>query len=186
MLSPPPQPPSKDVSWVQEKENHSQGLPSCRGLPGRGRRDPEARYSSYPTGSPRAAGLPGHIAPLSAGGGGSAGRQGPGRLAGALRLPPPPKPTSVRCTEPTISGLAPPCSVGMTNAWHANCPPRVAARLFVGPQAPRSREDPEWPRRLASAEGGEAVNTLLISPIITQTRFHTKQSPRRSRRKCVC
>lgn len=56
------------------------------------------------------------------------------RLSGS-RPPPPPAETHEcpKRAKQTISGLVSPGTAGITNATNANCPPRVATRLFVSP-----------------------------------------------------
>lgn len=85
--------------------------------------------------TPALQGLPLHFAlraaaaPLCRRGGrnqeGEPGAPPPPPLAETDKCPP--------CAKQTIIGLALPGAIGITNATHANCPPRVATRLFVGP-----------------------------------------------------
>lgn len=114
---------------------------SCRGdFSGRGHRDPEATllqlYNQLSGSSPPGtAGPPPPDCPsVYWSSTVSAGRQALGRQSGAR--PPPLRAKTHKCpkrAKQTISGLASPGAIGITNATHANCPPRVATRLFVGP-----------------------------------------------------
>lgn len=185
MLSPPLTPPRMSTG-SKERKILPKFCPPAEGLPGSGRREPPPPGNAtpfIPPALPGRRGLPLRIAPLSAGArlGPREGRSGKvvrGPAAASLGRNP-----QVSATHRTDNQRP---RVGPRN-WNDK---RVARKLptscgyaiVVGPQAPLSMGGPG----AARGEAAGAVHTPLISPIIPQTRFHTKQSPRRSRRKCVC
>lgn len=151
VLSPPLTPPRMSAG-SKERKILPKFCPPAEGLPGSGRREPPPPGNAtpfIPPALPGRRGLPLSIAPLSAGAralGWVRGKAGAGRWSGALQ--PPPWAETHKCpprTEQTISGLASARAIGMTNASHANCPPRVATRLWWARRHRSAWEDPERP-----------------------------------------
>lgn len=101
---------------------------------------PRSPYSSYSTSSPGA--HPRHEGPppqppdcpsISRRPTASAGRREPKAVRDAATSCSGRNPQVSERAKQAISGLVSPGTVGITSATHANCPPRVATRLFVSP-----------------------------------------------------